>query len=58
MSLRDRCARQRLRVDAREHVLSELVAHSAFDRGEFDRRHFVDERAQLVDVDVRQQIRA
>ena len=56
MRLRDRRCRQRLGIDAREHVVAEVRADDRVDVGERHGRHLVDEPAQLLDVDVGQQV--
>jgi hypothetical protein len=57
MDLRDRRRCQRLRVDPREQIRVEILANDSFDLVERDRWHLVDEALELLDVDVRQQVR-
>ncbi len=56
MRLRDRCCRKRLRIDAREDVVAEICADDRVDVRKRHGRHLVDEPAQLLDVDVRQEV--
>src|SRR5205823_5857163 len=57
MRLRDRRSRERLRIQAREHVIAELGADHRVDVGEGHRRDLVDEVRKLLDVDVGEKIR-
>ncbi len=57
MRLRDRSRGERLRVDAHERLLAEVGQHDSLDLREGDsRRDVVHEPAQLLDVDVGQEI--
>ena len=55
--LRDRGGGERLRVEADEGVLAEVLPEHGLDLREGDGRDGVDEVAELLDVDVRQEIR-
>jgi hypothetical protein len=55
VDLRDRGGRDRLRVDTREDV-AEGAADDRLELRERHRRHLVDEPAQLLDVDVGQEV--
>jgi hypothetical protein len=57
VDLRNRRTRQRLLVDPRERVRAELLVDRAPDLLERHRRGVVDELRELVDVDVRKQVR-
>ena len=54
--LRDRGGRERLRVETDERFLAEVLAQHRLDLRERDRRDGVDEAAELLDVDVGQEI--
>lgn len=56
MDLGDRSRRDGLWVDPREHVAREVFFDGALDLGERHRRHLIDEAAELLDVDVREQV--
>jgi hypothetical protein len=58
VDLRDRRGGDRLGVDFREKLRSEFLADHCFDLREGNRRDFVHEAAELLDVDVREQVRA
>ncbi len=55
--LRDRGRRERLGIDAREDVRTEIGLDHGVDLGERHRRHLVDEAAELLDVHVGQEVR-
>lgn len=56
MDLCDRGARERLGLDAGEHLSAELLVDPRRDLLERHRRRVVDELDQLLDVDVRKQV--
>ena len=57
MDLRDRRRRQRRLVELRERALREILRHDAANVFERNRRDLVDELPELLDVDVREQVR-
>jgi len=58
VDLRDRGARERLLLEPRENVQANVLVDDPASLRERERRHVVDELAQLVDVDVGQEIGA
>ena len=58
VDLRNRCGGERLRIDRREDALAEILADNGLELRERHRRHLVDELAELVDVDVGQEVGA
>jgi len=57
VDLRDGRSREGLRVDSSEDALAQLTANHRLEVGERHGRHLVDEPGELLDVDVRHQIR-
>jgi hypothetical protein len=57
MRLRDRGGGERLRVETDEDLLAKVLPEHGLDLGERDRRDGVDEVAELLDVDVGQEVR-
>jgi len=57
VSLCDRRGGQRLRIQADERVFAEVLEQHGLDLGEGNGRNRVDQMPELVDVDVRQEIR-
>ena len=57
VDLRDRGARERLLVEPGERVEADVLVDDPASLRERERRHVVDELAQLVDVDVGQEVR-
>ena len=56
VDLRDRCRRDRLGIDPEEQIGIEVLIDHCFDLRERNRRHLVDEPAELLDVDIREQV--
>ena len=56
MNLRNRSRRQRLGIDAGEQIRIEVHAHDRENLLERNRRQLVDEPAELLDVDIGQQV--
>ena len=56
VDLRDRRCRQRLWLEPCERTLPEVLADDPLDLRERERRHLVDELAELLDVNVRKQV--
>src|SRR5205085_515801 len=54
--LGDGSGRERLRLEAHERIGAEVLPHDRLDLFEGDGGHVVDEPAELVDVDVRQEV--
>jgi len=57
VSLCDRRGGQRLRIQADERAFAEVLEQHGLDLGEGNGRNRVDQMPDLVDVDVRQEIR-
>ena len=57
MDLGDRGGSERLGLEAREQLGPEVLAHDLLDLRERERRHLVHELPQLLDVDIREQVR-